>query len=72
MRKIPIVTPQNVMIELEGAGVLLRSIAFIIDVIVKIILTLFFVYLINWANGGSVFSMIMITLSYFHPCFCIP
>ena len=62
MRTISILTPQNVMIELEGAGFLLRAVAFGIDIIVRIILVLFFVLALEFMNMGGDAEMVFIYL----------
>ena len=62
MRTISIVTPQNVMIELEGAGFLLRAVAFGIDIIVRIILVLFFFLALGFMNMGGDAEMVFIYL----------
>ena len=62
MRKIPILTPQNVMIDVEGAGVMLRGVAFIIDVIVKIIFFIFLIFLLNLMNIRGDAELIFIYL----------
>jgi len=62
MRSISILTPQNVMIELEGAGFLLRAVAFGIDIIVRIILVLFFVLALQFMNMGNSAEMVFVYL----------
>ena len=50
------------MIELEGAGFLLRAVAFGIDIIVRIILVLFFALALQFMNIGGNGEMILIYL----------
>ena len=58
MRTISILTPQNVLIDLEGAGFLLRAVAFGIDIIVRIILIIFFVLLLDFLKMGGDAEMV--------------
>ena len=50
------------MIELEGAGFLLRAVAFGIDIIVRIILILFFVLAIEFLRMGNDAEMVFVYL----------
>jgi len=64
MRKISIITPQNVMIELDSAGFLMRVLAFAIDVIVKIIIVIFLNIAFTFMNMDYNVRMIFIYFTF--------
>ena len=64
MRKISIITPQNVMIELDSAGFLMRVLAFAIDVIVKIVMVIFLNIAFSFMNLDPNVQMIFIYFTF--------